>query len=85
MYIFFLLLKKFIYLFVNVSRFLFSEQYIFYIRLCVYGASGKEKGSEGKSKRVGALKIKREGKFDTGIGASRVSRNEGNFTLRKEG
>lgn len=51
----------------------------------VYGASGKEKGSEGKSKGEGALKIKREGEFDTGVGASRVSRNEGNFTLRKEG
>lgn len=51
----------------------------------MYGASGEEKGSEGKSKREGALKIKREGKFDTGVGASRVSRNEGNFTLRKEG
>lgn len=41
---------------------------------------------DGKSKRKEALKIKREGEFDTRVGVSnRVSRNEGNFTLRKEG
>lgn len=47
--------------------------------------SGEGKGSEGKSKKEEALKIKGEGGFDTRVGASRVSRNEGNFTLRKEG
>lgn len=51
----------------------------------IRGASGKGKGDEGKSKREEALKIKREGEFDIGVGASRVSRNEGNFTLRTEG
>lgn len=56
-----------------------------YIYIYIYGALGKEKRSEGKSKGEWALKIKREGEFDTGVGASRVSRNEGNFTLRKEG
>lgn len=53
-----------------------------YMRLFV---SAGRKGSEGKSKKEEALKIKGEGEFDTGVGASRVSRNEGNFTLRKEG
>lgn len=70
-----------------IFPFLFSEQntYISYTAIyCIYGASEKEKGNEGKNKEKGA-KIKREGKFDTGVGASRVSRNEGNFTLRKEG
>lgn len=55
------------------------------IYIYIYGALEKEKRSEGKNKREGALKIKREGKFNTGVGTSRVSRNEGNFTLRKEG
>jgi len=45
----------------------------------------KEKEVGRKSKREEALKIKREGELDIGVGASRVSRNEGNFTLRKEG
>lgn len=41
---------------------------------------------DGKSKREEVLKIKREGEFDTRVGVpNRVSRNEGNFTLRKEG
>lgn len=33
--------------------------------ICIYGASGKEKGGDGKSKGEGALEIKREGEFDT--------------------
>jgi len=65
-----------------VFLFFFSEQYIIFY---IWRAPEEEKGSEGKSKREEALKIKREGKFDTGVGANRVSRNEGNFTLRKEG
>lgn len=66
-----------------IHFFFFSRSNIYIYS--IYGASGKEKGSEGKSKGGGALKIKREDEFDTGVGASRVSRNEGNFTLRKEG
>lgn len=46
----------------------------------------RKKRRDGKSKKEQALKIKREGEFDTRVGVSnRVSRNEGNFTLRKEG
>lgn len=65
-----------------------------YVRICArarvraYAAPsprGKGKGDDGKSKKEEALKIKREGEFDTEVGASRVSRNEGNFALRKEG
>ena len=59
----------YIYIYIQyIFLFLFSEQYIiFYIWRRV---SEKEKGSEGKSKREEALKIKREGEFDTGVGAN---------------
>lgn len=46
----------FIYLLTYIFLFLFSERYIYF--KC--STSGKEKGSEGKSKREGALKIKKE-------------------------